>query len=108
MFFQLSSTNGSSKPCEEGTESRPTSPSTFNVSPGESSMEIYNSGIRELNENSEMNARQNNHANQIPGLTLEQSRYFQDLSSTIPLNVASNVTIGSKLTNGETHLRTSG
>ena len=83
------------------------SPSTFNISSGESSMEIYNSGLRDFSGNNETNARHNNHANQIPGLTLEQSRYFQDLSSGIPLNIAANLTIGSELTNGENHLRTS-
>ena len=104
------STNGSSKAGEEGTLSRPTSPHTYTLSPGESSMEIFNSSIRELNGTGNGNElRQNIQGKHISTLTSEQSRYFQDLSTTIPLSVASAFAFGNKRTTAEEpHLQTSG
>lgn len=72
-------------------------------------MEIFNSGIREYNGTGENNTRQNNQRKHISSLTPEQSRYFQDLSSAIPLTVASALTIGNtRTTTEEPHLRISG
>ena len=83
------STNGTPKGGEEGSESRPVSPHTLNLSPGDSSMEMFKSSIREINGIGETSTMQSNHLNQLSEFTPEQSRYFKDLTCAIPLTMAS-------------------
>ena len=94
---------------EEVIESRPSSPHTLNLSPGETSMELFKSGNRELNGHGENGTSKNSHLSHAPDFTPEQSRYLQNLSRTIPQSMAPALTIGdSRTRNEEPHLAISG
>ena len=126
LFQNAFSTNGSAKHCDDDADSQPNSPLAYNVSNGEEkALEAYKANFQEelgraATEINAIGKPSHTHlTSQIPGLTMEHSRYFQGISGALPHNtstgsndtaaaVASNIANMANTLASHEHLRVAG